>query len=296
VALGGGATAQVLHFAYSPHLPDNVPHRHTYFEVCLVGAYGQGEYRVAGTPHPLTPGTLFVARPGVVHQIVNTGDGPLMELYWVAFALEAGGDDEGEVGALLRRFARSEGTFAVPDSEGRVGALWAALRAVAGGPPLPGLGAQVDALRAALLVAIAQAAGGAPAPGAEVAGGEDAGEWRARLAVRYIHDNLARPLSVAEVAAQVHLSPRHLTRVLRAFTGIAPAQYVEKARIDRAALLLRRTDDPIKQVAAQVGYADVHHFTRAFRRVAGCAPGAFRRAGGSPAWREAATEPEGALV
>ena len=38
------AAAEVLHWAYQPHLNDNQPHRHTYFEVCLVGAYGAGRF------------------------------------------------------------------------------------------------------------------------------------------------------------------------------------------------------------------------------------------------------------
>ena len=306
VALGDGAAARVLHWAYAAHLSDNVPHRHTYFEVCLVGEYGRGEFRVAGEAHPLGPGTLFLARPGVVHQIVNTAD-PLMELLWVSFALENGGDGEsdGDMANLARRFADGD-AVAVPDADGRVAALWKALRAVAGTPVgLPGDAAQIDALKAAVLRALLQVGANAQAADAlptstAAAAAEEAGhsaERRARLALRYIHDNLAaHTLSVAEVAAHIHVSPRHLTRLLRAFTGVAPARYIEQARLDRAALLLRRTDDPIKHVAAQVGYADVHHFTRAFARVAGRPPGAFRREGGSPIWRAAATEPEGALV
>ena len=64
---------------------------------------------------------------------------------------------------------------------------------------------------------------------------------------------------------------------------MAPAAYIEQARMDRARTLLQRTDDPIKQVAALVGYVDVHHFTRVFTRHVGCPPGVFRRTGGAAA-------------
>ncbi len=70
LALAG--SVEVLNWAYNPHLPDNVPHRHTYFEVCQVGAHGRGEFRVQDTMHPIASGDLFFARPGFVHQIVNT--------------------------------------------------------------------------------------------------------------------------------------------------------------------------------------------------------------------------------
>ena len=44
VPLGGGMEAEVLQWAYAAHLPSNVPHRHTFFEVCQVGAHGEGRF------------------------------------------------------------------------------------------------------------------------------------------------------------------------------------------------------------------------------------------------------------
>jgi len=274
-----GCAAEVLHWAHSPHLCDNVPHRHTYFEVCLVGAHGTGEYRVEGRPHPLAPGTLFFARPGVVHQIVNT-QSPEMELSWVSFRTEV--TVPGEVAALLQRFADADGVLAVPDEGRRITGLWRALRALAEAPPgLPGADAQIGQVMAALLLGLAQAGAGDP-PESRPAEEPDTSSGRAlaRRAVRLIQERLSGPVSVAEVAVAVGLSPRHLTRVMRELTGVAPAEYIERARLHRAATLLLKTDDPIKQVAAQAGYADVHHFTRAFGRVYECPPGAFRRRGG----------------
>jgi AraC family L-rhamnose operon transcriptional activator RhaR len=282
VPLGeAGCAAEVLHWAYSPRLRDNVPHRHTYFEVCLVGGHGAGEYRVAGVPHPLGPGTLFVARPGVVHQIVNTltPDVPEMELSWVSFRVSGPAEGGGEVAALLRRFADAAAVLAVPDTGGRIARLWRTLRVLAEAPPLPGGDVQLRQMMAALLLALAQAGSGTP----EIEGAEeDIPDGAARRAVRVIHERLAEgtPPTVADVAQAVGMSPRHLTRVVRAFAGVAPAEYIEQARLHRAATLLLKTDDPIKQVAQSAGYADVHHFTRAFGRVYGCPPGVFRKRGG----------------
>src|SRR5262245_2153051 len=84
VPLAGGAGAEVLQWAYAPALPDNGRHRQACFDVCLIGGHGAGEFIVEGAPHAIGLGDLFIARPGVVHQIVNTTT-PLMELYWVAF-------------------------------------------------------------------------------------------------------------------------------------------------------------------------------------------------------------------
>lgn len=285
VRLGRG-TAEVLHWAYARHLPDNPPHRHTFFEACLVGEYGTGRFIVQGRPHDLKPGDLFVARPGVIHQIVNTGR-PEMELRWVSFGWTPGlreppgAQEAGEVDGLMRAFAESP-RLVVPDARGRLSALWGAMQAAADGPPGRAYEAQYGALASALLLTIAQAGaampdgvGGEP-PGL---GAPSIGNGAARLAVRFIHDNLARPLPLADIAAQAHLSPRHLARVFQAFTGSPPARYITHARMDRALGLLRQSAPPlpIKEIAAAVGYPDIHHFTRAFAAHFGHPPGVLRQ-------------------
>lgn len=275
VALGQG-TAELLNWAYSPHLPDNRPHRHTFFEVCQVGRQGQGNFIVEGRENQLAPGTVFIARPGVVHQIVNTAR-PGMELFWVCFGWTPGdGKDTDEVDSLLRAFADSDVT-AAPDENGRLAAQWRALRALNEDSVRVGYEAQVTALVTALLLTIAQTGAGPGAGSVLEPAGLDVGDLTARLAVRFIHDNLNRPLSVSEIANQVHASPRHLSRLFERFTGTSPASYITQSRLDRACGLLAHSAMPIKDVADAVGYPDVHHFTRVFAQRLGCPPGEYRR-------------------
>ena len=272
----GRGTVEVLQWAYDRHLADNRAHRHTFFEVCLVGKYGAGDFIVQDRAHRMGPGDLFIARPGVIHQIVNTGR-PNMELSWVSFQwTPAPSGQPGEVDALLRDFADAP-LLVAPDGQGQIAALWRALRAVASAPPGAAYEAQYQALATALILGIAQAgAGRERLPDAEPSGPE-ASDQAARLAVRFIHDNLNRPLPLAEIAAQTHLSARHLSRLLTRFTGKSPAHYITHARMDRARGLLLRSSTPIKEIAATVGYPDVHHFTRAFTAHFGTPPGEMRR-------------------
>lgn len=284
---------EVLHWAYSVALPDNVPHRHTSFEVCLVGGYGSGLFRVMNQELPLAPGDLFIARPGVLHQIRNTSE-PLMELSWIVFATTPVAT---KTFPILQSFAESGNVLVIPERTHGLTAVWnVALRAIAANSE--SATASVTALASALLTGMIQSGTVAsPRNVTETASsGLSSAERIARIAVRYIHDNLNRPISVAEVAAQVHVSPRHLTRLIESFVGVAPATYIERARIDRAAALLTRSTIPIKEIAETVGYSTVHHFTRAFTRVEGKPPGMFRNEGGDPIRRDAETEPEGALV
>ncbi len=266
----GAGTVEVLQWAYNRHLPDNRPHRHTFFEVCLVGAHGSGMFTVQEQAHPIGPGDVFVARPGIIHQITNTGE-PNMELRWVSFQWTPPSRSSSEADTLFRAFSEAS---IVTVRSGAVAALWQALEMAAGEPPGLAGEEQRRLLATALLLGIAQAGAERAVPEAPEPGPSD---LPARLAVRFIHDNLNRPLPLPEIAAQVHLSPRHLSRVFTQFTGKAPAHYITHARMDRARGLILRSSLPLKEIAASVGYPDIHHFTRVFTAHFGSPPGEARR-------------------
>ena len=284
---------EVYNWNYAAHLGDNIAHRHTFFEICLVGAWGRGLFTVAGEAISIGPGDLFIARPGVVHRIQNQAS-PEMELFWVAFDWRAPSEsakarNSNSPTDLYRALADSPVTIARDD--GLILGLWQNLRLLAEGPEHAGKDAQLASLERALLLQIAARGAGGAAPSAPMPAPTP--HRLARLGARYIHDNLARRLTVAEVAAHLHLSPRHFGRLFAEFAGVAPATYIETARMDRARHLLRVSDAPIKAVAIAVGYPDVHHFTRAFSRNCGIAPAAFR---GSEMPDGRIIQKEGALV
>jgi AraC-like DNA-binding protein len=249
----------------------NPPHRHAYFEACWVRA-GHGEFTADGHTHPIGPGDVFVARPGVPHRIVSA-EPPGIGLAWVAFHTRPLSTVDGELSALFHGFTGSSRAL-LDYPGGRIAALWQASRLIAKGPALPGDDDAARAVAHALLVALAQAGTDGLRP--LVIPPIDPRPGLVRQALRYIADNLDRPLPVDELARHVHLSRRQLTRLFATEVGTPPAGYVERARLDRAAALLHHSGTPIKQIAAAVGYPDVTQFTRAFTRRMGTPPGRFR--------------------
>jgi len=101
-------------------------------------------------------------------------------------------------------------------------------------------------------------------------------------ALRRIEDDATESLSLAELAAGAATSPYHFLRVFRALVGMTPHQYVLHTRLHRAAVRLRRTDEPISTIAFDVGFNDLSSFNHRFRRVIGVSPGAYRAGRGSP--------------
>ncbi len=268
----GQVRVEVIYHGYAARHPDNQPHRHSFFEVCLV-VRGTGAFVVGEQVLRVEAGDVFIARPGVVHQIVSTSR-PEMELYWIAYQLHHIGTPTDEVAALLDRFALAPTVVARDD--GRCAALWAALRTLAGSDKVAGVAEQLAWLTGSLVTAIAQLVAPGPVLGARI-GRQNA--MVVHQALRYIEDNLARPLSPSEVAKEVGLSQRHFTRLFTAHTGCTFHAYVNRARIDRATARLQSSRDSIKEIAAEVGFSDVHYFARTFSRIMGLPPGQIRRAG-----------------
>lgn len=92
----------------------------------------------------------------------------------------------------------------------------------------------------------------------------------------HMHDRLAHPLVLAEVAAQAGLSAHHFHRLFRQRFGTTPHRYLVQQRLERAADLLRSTTWPVVEVAAQVGFDSRTSFTSRFRRHFGAPPGRWR--------------------
>jgi len=94
---------------------------------------------------------------------------------------------------------------------------------------------------------------------------------------RYILENLAHDLSVEELASQAHMSPRHFARSFRAETGVTPARYVERVRLEAARRALEDTPLPIAAVAQTCGFGTPETLRRTFLRALGVAPTEYRR-------------------
>ncbi|MFC3455639.1 AraC family transcriptional regulator [Amycolatopsis speibonae] len=99
---------------------------------------------------------------------------------------------------------------------------------------------------------------------------------RVRSAVAMMRERLAEPLSVAEIAGEVHLSVYHFIRVFKEKTGEAPHRYLGRLRIEKARRLLRGTGFPIAQIARSCGFATPGALSAAFLRHTGSRPSEYR--------------------
>ena len=98
----------------------------------------------------------------------------------------------------------------------------------------------------------------------------------AHSAVRRVHEIIERhldePLTVAELARAVDVSPSYLVRLFRTAYRESVVGHIRRRRMERADHLLRHSTLPIKAIAASVGLPDLQHFNKAVRTTFGVSP------------------------
>ena len=99
------------------------------------------------------------------------------------------------------------------------------------------------------------------------------------MALRIIHAEPGAPWTVAKLAAGVGMSRSAFAARFSDLVGEAPMAYVTRWRLRTAAVALRTTRRDVAEVAASAGYESTAAFSKAFRRLIGEPPGAYRRAG-----------------
>jgi len=99
----------------------------------------------------------------------------------------------------------------------------------------------------------------------------------ARAAVEFIEAHALEALSLAGVARALGRSSAHVAAAVRRETGQTVGEWILECRMAEARRRLRATDEHVDIIAERVGYGDVTHFIRLFRRVHGATPAAWRR-------------------
>lgn len=89
---------------------------------------------------------------------------------------------------------------------------------------------------------------------------------RIARAISLIRRDVARSLTVTELAEVSGMSVRSFHRAFKAVTSVTPLQYVKIARLDLAMTLMRRGDRDVGSVAREVGYESSSQFSREFKR------------------------------
>jgi AraC family L-rhamnose operon regulatory protein RhaS len=255
----------VLESQHSPdfRMPDE---QHSFLEIFLV-IRGSGEFVVNGAANPCGGGDVVAVPPGMPHRIADRPGDPL-SLYGLCVAGECWRHEAGLVAGL------PAGRLAVrPAVAARVRAdlRRVLFEQVRGGPAS---GTLILGVTLQLLAILVRSAQSEPIESAAV----DRGQRRADE--RYIADlpdRFVEPARLDRIAAELGMSRRCFTGLFRELAGETWADRVARLRVEYACELLATTSRSIAAIAFETGYEDLSGFYRAFRRIVGTTPVAFRR-------------------
>jgi AraC-like DNA-binding protein len=114
-----------------------------------------------------------------------------------------------------------------------------------------------------------------PAP-ADSACPDTMSKWRLKRANDFIATNIGRSIDPAAIAIATGLPRKRFASQLRATTGFWPREYVLQRRIGQGQVLLATTPQALADIALAVGFSSLARFTRAFVRLVGQSPDAWR--------------------
>lgn len=103
-----------------------------------------------------------------------------------------------------------------------------------------------------------------------------AGNFIVRNALSYIEENYKEKLLLSEVAEKTYVSQWHLSKLLNKETGQNFSEILNRIRIDKAKELMKDPSLRISDVAEQVGFLDLAHFSRVFKKLNGMSANEYR--------------------
>lgn len=96
--------------------------------------------------------------------------------------------------------------------------------------------------------------------------------------INYLNENYEHKISLEQIAHNMYLSPVYISKIFKEETGESPINYLIKIRLEKARDILTHSDSrSIKNIANSVGYDDVYHFSKLFKKYYGVAPLYFKR-------------------
>jgi AraC family transcriptional regulator len=102
--------------------------------------------------------------------------------------------------------------------------------------------------------------------------------WQERRAREILHANIKHGVALKEVARECGLSVGCFSHAFRRTLGVAPHKWLTEQRVELSKEKLRDDGLSLSDVAAECGFSDQSHLTRAFKQTVGVSPGAWRRA------------------
>lgn len=95
--------------------------------------------------------------------------------------------------------------------------------------------------------------------------------------ISFLDENYMRQISLDTISKSIYMSPAYISKVFKEEMGESPINYLIKIRLAKARELLLDGKLSIKAIARAVGYEDVYHFSKLYKKYQGLSPSKVRK-------------------
>ncbi len=92
----------------------------------------------------------------------------------------------------------------------------------------------------------------------------------------YIRENYFKPISLERISRVAHMSPFAFSKYFKKNCGAGFIEYLNRVRMNKACHLLRETDYPVNEIAAECGFSSISNFNKHFRKTESLTPTIYR--------------------
>ena len=94
---------------------------------------------------------------------------------------------------------------------------------------------------------------------------------------RWLNENHSEHVTVHGLAEKIHLSERHLNRLVKSHFHMSAAKYIEHVKLEQAKIYLAKKNTTVERTSQMVGYTSADAFRRSFKRKYGIAPQSYQQ-------------------
>lgn len=240
------------------------PHRHAHLHQVMLVQSGSGVAHIEGRQISFADGVLMNVPPGVVHAFRFSPGTQGFVVTLAAEILDLILDGAGDVRHTLAQPSVCQAPAAMAEL---MQGIWAEFNGLDGARAL-----MLRGLCSTLLVLVVRELAKTSDKPTE----QDKGQVFQRFEA-LLQSNFLNHWGVADYARELSVSPTHLSRVVKATTGVPASQMIQARLIREARQRLAYTNLRVSTIAYTLGFSDPAHFSRVFTRDTGISPRTFRQ-------------------
>mgnify|MGYP001479948584 CR=1 FL=1 len=95
--------------------------------------------------------------------------------------------------------------------------------------------------------------------------------------LEYMRQHYAENIRLEQMAIKAHMAPTYFSSIFKLINGCTFIEYLNEIRVHKAIELLLNTDMSVTQISYKVGYNNIGHFNKMFKKITGVTPSEYRK-------------------